>query len=153
MARAVAPVVGVALLIVVTVVAAAAVGTTVLSAEPREQPQRATLAVTAEASTDRITVRHAGGDALDVHALSLSISVEGEDLAHQPPIPYFAAEGFVGAPTGPFNQDADPRWSAGESASLQIASTNEPTLSSGDRVTVVLATERTVLARVRTLAE
>lgn len=147
MARAVSPVVGVALMLVLTVVAAAAVGTAVLAVEPQEPPDRVALSIDADASENRIAITHAGGDALNVSAASMTISVDGRDLAHQPPIPYFAAEGFVGAPTGPFNEAADSRWSAGERGSLEIASTNEPTIEPGDRVTVVLSTERAVLGR------
>lgn len=147
MARAVAPVVGVALLLVITVVAATAIGTAVTDVEPSELADDVAVAVTADASDNRITLRHAGGDALNVSEVSVTISVEGQDLAHQPPIPYFAAEGFVGAPTGPFNEAADPRWSAGERASLELASTNEPTIEPGDRVAVTLSTDETELAR------
>lgn len=153
MARAVAPVVGVVLLVVVTVVAAAGVATTVIAIDPKEPTDRVTLSVTAEASDDRIAMRHDGGDAVDVREVSLTIGVNGEDLAHQPPIPYFAATGFVGAPTGPFNQGADPRWSAGERATLELASTNEPTIDPGDQVTVVLSKGDAVLGRVQTHAE
>jgi flagellin-like protein len=153
MDRATAPVVGVALLVAVTVAAGATVGAATLGFEPQRPADTLALSATADAASNRITLGHEGGDSIDVHELSLSIRVEDTALAEQPPVPYFAAEGFVGAPTGPFNQAADPRWSAGERASLAIASTNAPTLSPGDRVTVTVATNRTVLAQVETLAE
>jgi len=149
---AVAPVVGVALLLAVTVVAAAGVGATALSVTPAQPGDRVAVTVTADAGADRIAVRHDGGDLLDVRELSLSVRVEDEPLDYQPPIPYFAASGFLGGPTGPFNRAADHNWSAGERASLRIASTNDPRPSPGDRVTVVLSTDRRVLARTETRA-
>lgn len=150
--RATVAVVGIALLLGITVVAGALVGATALSVTPEAPAERVALTLAADADANRLTLGHGGGDTLDVRDLSLSIRVDGEDLAHQPPIPYFAARGFVGAPTGPFNQGADPRWSAGEQTALQIASTNEPTLSPGDPVTVELVTENHVLAREETRA-
>lgn len=153
MARATSPVVGVVLLVALTVTAAATVGAAVTSLEPTAPADRVTLSASADADDDRITFRHEGGNALDVRDLSLSITVDDEPLAHQPPVPYFAAEGFAGTPTGPFNSAADPEWTPGETAALEIASTNDPTLSSGDRVTVRLSTDRAVLTRVRTRAE
>lgn len=149
MDRAVAPVVGVALLLAVTVLAASAVGTAVLVLETPSEPSRAAVSLSVDAETNRFQLTHRGGDDLNVSRLSLSVTVNGDALAEQPPVPFFAASGYRSGPTGPFNSGADPRWSAGETAGFRLASTNSPTLDSGDRVTVrITRTERTVL-RVR----
>lgn len=120
--------------------------------EPAAPTEAVAVSVAVDAETDRVALAHQGGGVLDVRELSLSIRVEDQPLAHQPPIPYFAADGFVGSPTGPFNLQAAPEWSTGERASLRIAGTNSPRPASGDRVTVTLTTERRVLVRASTVA-
>jgi hypothetical protein len=65
-------------------------------------------------------------------------------------VPFFAARGFRAGPTGPFNAAADPGWTAGEAASLRLASTNAPGISPGDRVVVEVSVED---RRVATLSE
>ena len=152
MGRATVPLVGVVLLVALTVAAGAVVAAGTLGVDPHSPTDRVALAVAADADEDRVALTHGGGTTLDVRELSLSIRIEGEPLTHQPPIPYFAARGFVGAPTGPINSGGDPHWSTGERATLRIASTNEPRPAPGDRVTVELATERAVLARGETRA-
>lgn len=69
-------------------------------------------------------------------SLAVRISVDGESLAHQPPVPFFSASGFRPGPTGPFNAAADPRWTVGETATLKLAGTNDPTIEPGATVTV-----------------
>ena len=139
MDRAVSPVVAVVLLIAITVVGAAGVASvaTSLTADAGETPT-ATLAVSAASETQRISLAHRGGDPLDFRNCSLAITVDGEPLAHQPPVPYFAAAGFRGTPTGPFNAAAEPVFEPGERAALMLASTNAPHLEAGDRVTVTI---------------
>lgn len=94
-----------------------------------------TVSATATAA-GTITLQHQGGPALTVTAIDVTVRVGGEPLAHQPPIPFFAATGFHGGPTGPFNSAADPTWSRGETASFSIADTNHPPLAPGDTVVV-----------------
>jgi hypothetical protein len=89
-----------------------------------------------EVRGDRVTLVHRAGAALDVKGLRLRIAVDEEELAHQPPVPFFAARGFRAGPTGPFNTAASPRWTAGERASLRVAGTNAPALKPGARVEV-----------------
>lgn len=134
--RALSPVVGVVLLVAVTVVAAATLGATALSLEPGDAPPSVALAASADAADGRVTLLHRGGDALAVGSLDVRISVGGEPLRHQPPVPFVGAPGFEDAPTGPFNAASDDEWTAGERASLQVASTNRPTLSPGAVVEV-----------------
>lgn len=135
--RATSSTVGVALLAFVAVLAAAVVGTATLDAVP-ETPPRVTLAAEADAETDRIALTHRGGDALAVARLRVVVRVDGRPLAHQPPVPFFAARGFESGPTGPFNVAADDRWRAGETAAIRLASTNSPQVTAGARIHVAL---------------
>ena len=150
MPRASVPAIGVVLLVGATVVLAVAVGATALGVAPAEPADRVALEVTADASSGRVALEHAAGPPLDVRDLSLRLEVDGEPLAHQPPVPFFAARGFRGGPTGPFNPSADPTWTVGETASLRVASTNDPPLAPGARLAVTVTREGRLLARVTT---
>lgn len=131
-ARATSPVVGVALLTAVTVVAAAAVGSAVVVDPPRPAPT-ASFDAAADASGE-IRVTHRGGDPVDPGALRVRVRVDGDPLAHQPPVPFFSARGFESGPTGPFNSATGAEWHAGETGSFRVASTNEPVLQPGATV-------------------
>lgn len=115
-------------------------------------PPAASLSISATAE-GHILLRHEGGDVLDVRELQVRILVEGEPLENQPPVPFFSAEGFKSGPTGPFNPAADPDLRAGESASLSIAGTNEPTVAAGDLIVVELYAGETPVATRETTAE
>lgn len=138
--RAVAPAVGVVLLVGVTVLLAAVVGAFVLSATQSTAPAAAAatpVALSLDVGADGTLVLERGpGPPLDVRDLHLRIRVDGVPLRHQPPIPFFAARGFVSGPTGPFNRVADPTWSVGETATLRVAGSNAPAVEAGDRVVV-----------------
>jgi len=149
-ARASAPVVGVALLVLATVVAAGAVGAGLLATDPPDPPPRPALSLDADGR--QIAITHHGGDPLDVRKLTVRVEVDGTPLAHQPPVPFFAARGFRGGPTGPFNSAADPLWTPGETASVRVAATNDPTPSAGARVTVAVYHEEQLLARLTAVA-
>jgi archaeal type IV pilus assembly protein PilA len=71
----------------------------------------------------------------------MTVAVDDEPLSVQPPVLFVGAEGFSGAPTGPFNASGDQNWTSGDRATLTLASTNEPQLASGDAVTVSLAVD------------
>lgn len=134
--RAVAPVVGVSLLLAVVVVLAAVVGAFVvgLGGESENAPQ---AAITGECDGNEITLTHAGGDDLDVNELAVRIFVDGRPLEKQPAVPATGMPGFRGAPGGAFNSQSDNTWTAGETASVKIAATtNSPQPSTGSRVTV-----------------
>ena len=135
--RAVSPVVGIVLLIVCTFVLGGVVALSAATA-PAAPPPSARVAVAADAGDDRIALTHRGGDTLDVRDISLEVTVAGEPLDRQPPVPFFSTPGFRPGPTGPFNRAADSAWRAGETASLRIAATNDPAIDPGDRVRVVV---------------
>lgn len=150
--RAVSPVVGVVVVVALTVVLAATVGAMVIgtSAPDHETPVR--FSVSVEATADRIAVTHEGGGAVDPTALDVSITVDGEPLDHQPPVPFFAAKGFVSGPTGPFNSATTDTWTAGETGTLELASTNDPLIAEGETVRVTVVEATSVLARLETTA-
>lgn len=152
MDRAVAPVVAIALLVAVTVLAAAAVGTAVLAVDVPTEPTRVTVSLSVDASTDRFTFTHRGGDALNVSSVSVTVTVDGDPLADQPPVPFFAASGFRGGPSGPFNSGGEPQWRAGERAGFRVASTNSPAIEPGDTVTVTIRQDGSSVVRTRAKA-
>jgi FlaG/FlaF family flagellin (archaellin) len=152
MDRAVAPVVGVTLLLAVTVLAASAVGTAALALDIPDEPTRVTVSLDVDAATGQVRVTHRGGQTLDVTRLSLTVTVDGEAIDEQPPVPFFAASGFRSGPTGPFNSAADPNWSAAETAGFSVASTNSPTPDAGDRVTIRIAREDQTVVTTQTRA-
>lgn len=137
MGRGISPVVGVATLVVLTVVLSVAVGAVVPELSSAPQPT-AQLSVTAAAQDQKIAITHEGGDTLDVRDLDVEIRIDGESLTHQPPVPFFSARGFVSGPEGPFNPASESTWRAGETATLYIAETNDPTLTAGTSVTVTI---------------
>ncbi len=148
--RAVSSVVGTVVLLGVVVVGATAVFAAVPTGEPTPVPT-ARLGLTAEAGPDRVALTHEGGDSLSVSALTVTVRVGGEPVAHQPPVPFFAATGFESGPTGPFNSAHDGRWRAGETAAVVLASTNTQ-LDPGDSVSVTVRTDTGVVARLETTA-
>lgn len=134
-----------------TVAIAASVGA-VVTAQPADPPPVADLELSVDAGTDRIAVHHGGGEAVPTDGISVRVRVDGESLAFQPPVPYFAARGFRAGPTGPFNPATAGDWQAGETASVRLASTNAPTIHEGDRVRIKIGTERAVLAELAATA-
>jgi FlaG/FlaF family flagellin (archaellin) len=151
--RATSSVVGVALLVGITVLSTAAVGTAVLSIAPAESgPPRVSFTASADAAADRVALTHRSGESLTVSDLRIEVRIDGEPLAKQPPVPFFAAAGFESGPTGPFNAATDGTWRAGQTAAIRIASTNSPQLSDGAVVTVRIYTEHYRLASVRATA-
>lgn len=145
--RALTPVIGVVLLLGLTVVIAGVAAGGLLAVEGPDPPPTTVLDVAADADSDTITVRHARGDALEPSKLSVRIAVEGTELEEQPPVPFFSADGFAPGPTGPFNSGTDDDWTAGETGSLRIASTNTPGgLAAGESVSVTIVYDEHVLA-------
>lgn len=151
--RAVSPIVGVVLLVGITVVVAGAATGVLVGIAPPEPGATVLVDVEADPSTDAVAVRHVHGDALDVSKLSVRLSIGEEPLEEQPPVPFFSAAGFDPGPTGPFNAASDGEWSAGESGTVRIASTNDPgRIEDGDRVDVTLVYDEHVIAEERTTA-
>ena len=138
--RAVSPAVGVLLLVAVTLVLAAAVGAS-LSTPELETAPTASFSLEIETETKEIALSHRGGDELAVTDLELTIYIDGDPLTHQPPVPFFASDGFASGPTGPFNSKHASDWQAGERASLRLAGTNAPLLEAGSEIEVRLSTD------------
>lgn len=153
MNRALSPVVGVVSLVAITVVLAASVGLVVSGSATADPAPQATLSLSADAATDRVVLTHESGETLSTTALTVRITVDGEPLEHQPPVPFFAATGFRGGPSGPFNPATDPGWTAGERAAVRLASTNAPLLDEGSTVGVTISTDGAVVADLETEAE
>lgn len=146
-------VVGIALLVAVTVLTATVVGATVFGTATTDDPTpTVSLSGSADATRDRIALTHRGGDTLNVSRLRLEITVDGEPLARQPPVPFFAATGFESGPTGPFNTATDSTWRAGETAAVRLAGTNSPELTEGARVRVRVYSDGVRLATVEATA-
>lgn len=136
MTRAVTPAVGLPLLVGITVFLSASLGVVAFDVSLPDQNQPIVIAVTATATDGRITVAHESGPPIDVREISVRVEIEGTPLTYQPPVPFFAAKGFHGGPTGPFNSAAGPRFGAGETASFRVAATNSPSMTEGDSLTV-----------------
>ncbi|MDX1744931.1 MAG: type IV pilin [Halobacteriales archaeon] len=153
MTRALAPVLGTVMLVVVTVSLAAVVGAVALvDTTPPEPGSSVVLSGSANASVDRITVNHESGPPLDVRRIRLRITVDGTPLTHQPNVPFFRITGFRAGPTGPFNSAADPHWTVGEETSLQLDDDNSPLIVPGSTVTVRVYRDETLLARLSVTA-
>lgn len=138
----------------VAVVLSGAVGAFVLGlgGDPGGSTPRASLALSVDAGDDAVRIEHAGGDPIDVSRATVRIEIDGQSLAHQPPVPFVGATGFDGAPAGPFNAAADQRWTVGESAGLWLASTNAPPLQPGSRVVVRVVVDGAPVATVEATA-
>lgn len=136
MTRAIAPVVSVTLLVGVTVVLAAAVAAALVGLPLPAPAEPVVLSVSATADDGRIVVTHEGGRPIDVRDVTVRIRVDGTPLAHQPPVPFFSATGFLPGPTGAFNTASDPVFEVSDRASLRVAGTNSPPLEAGARLTV-----------------
>jgi FlaG/FlaF family flagellin (archaellin) len=147
--RASVPVIGTIALVAVTLVVALTLGTVVLGQGSTPDPApMAVVDLTVEGDT--LTFTHESGEPLDVRTLSLRVSVDGEPLTDQPPVPFFSASGFEPGPTGPFNTASDPEWSVGETASLTVAGTNSPPIDSGSTVSVRIYGKNGVVVRTET---
>ncbi|MFB6112940.1 MAG: type IV pilin [Halodesulfurarchaeum sp.] len=150
MTRAVSPVIGTTLLVLITLLLAATVTATVgVGAIPDVRPEY--VSIDARASPDgTVTLTHESGTAIDVREITVRVSVNGKRLEQQPPVPFFSSTGFEPGPTGPFNSAADPQWSVGERVSFTIRETNAPGVEPGDEITVTMYEGRTTLAVART---
>lgn len=142
--RASAPI-GIVLLLAVAVILAGGVGAatfggdgvipgSIAAAEPAP-----TASLSVNAVEDRVTLTHRGGDSLDVSRIELRLRVNGEPLKHQPPVPFFSAEGFRPGPTGAFNSAGTTMLRGGETASIRVArTTNAPSLTPGATLSVTV---------------
>lgn len=135
-ARASVPVVGVVLLLLLSVGLAASVGAVALDHAESVDDGGTRAVLSLSASEETLQFVHRGGETLDVRRLGLRVRVDGTPLDHQPSVPFFSASGFRPGPTGPFNSAADGDWTAGETASVIVAGTNDPELTVGSSVSV-----------------
>ncbi|QRV13629.1 type IV pilin N-terminal domain-containing protein [Haloterrigena salifodinae] len=152
--RAVAPIIGVLALLAITVALAAtiAVGMGFAGDGLLESSPNAAFGLEADADRSELTLEHVGGDSITVTDLELQIAVNGDRLEHQPPVPFVGANGYRGAPSGPFNPETDPEWQVGETATLRVAGTNDPTIRSGDTVSVTVVVDDTTVTRLEATA-
>jgi len=151
--RGISPLVGVLLLIAITVTLAVVVAAAAASLSVGTDPTIAAFDLEADGETAEIEIEHVAGDAIDVREATVVVRIDGTDLSSQPPVPFVGADGFDGAPTGPFNAEADPTWRTGERAAITVAETNDPTLESGDGVTVSISVEGVRIATLETTAQ
>ena len=136
--RAIAPVIGIVLMLVVTVVLAGSIAAYLLAFPTTEGATQATISATVDIETDEFRFVHDGGDAIEVETLTIEITIDGEPLASQPPVPFVGSPGFAGSPSGPFNGGSDTRWAPGERASFRIACTNHPKPSAESTIVIKL---------------
>lgn len=148
--RGVSPVLASVLLVGVTVAGAALLGTLAFGQVAALDDPAPQAVFSLSASGDRISLVHERGDAVEVGPLRVEVAVDGEPLTYQPPVPFFAAKGFRGGPSGPFNPSDSGEWTAGEVASFRVAGTNAPALAPGAVVTVALFHEETRIASLET---
>lgn len=151
MPRASVSLLGAVLLVGVTVLLAVAITVAATGFAPAEPAERVVIEVAADSATGWITLEHAGGPPQDVRSLTVRVEVDDAPLDHQPPVPFHAAPGFYGFPTGPFNPSADPTWSVGETAAFRVATTtNDPPLEPGASLAVSLTRDGQLVARATT---
>lgn len=148
--RAISPVLASVLLVGVTVVGAAVVGTVAFGQVAALDDPAPRASFSLSATGDRISLVHERGDAVTAGPLRVEVAVDGEPLTHQPPVPFFAAQGFHGGPSGPFNPSDSGEWTAGETASFRVAGTNAPALAPGSELTVDLFHGETRIASLTT---
>ncbi|QCC46675.1 type IV pilin [Halobellus limi] len=108
-----------------------------------------TVALSLRLDGDAVALTHEAGPPLDLSETRIVVAVDGEELRYQPPVPFFAARGFRGGPTGPFNLASDGVWSVGETGSFRVAATNAPALRRGRTVSVTVYVDSDRVSRVR----
>ncbi len=129
-----------------------AVGVTAATTLDSPAEPSPTAVTSMEVEGDRITVTHDGGDPIDVDEMAVHVSVNGEPLDRQPPVPFFSAAGFRPGPTGAFNAASDDEWVVGGSASFRVAGTNDPFIQPGDRVELRLSVREQPIATLEATA-
>jgi len=158
--RASAPVIGVVVLLLVGIVlggvvaagaeaVATATGDVTTGSDAGDTARPGPVALSLHLHGDTVALTHEAGAPLRLARVRLVVEINGEPLAHQPPVPFFAASGFGGGPTGPFNVASDGVWSVGETGSFRIAGTNGPQLEPGRTVSVTIYVGEDRVSRVR----
>lgn len=151
--RAISPAVGTVTLVALTVVLVA-VATSFVGATPLDSSPSRPIMVSATADgTGTVTIEHEAGPPIDFERASLDVTVDGQSLERQPPVPFFSTAGFEPGPTGAFNSATDGRLTVGETASFTVAGTNAPAIEPGATVTVRVGRDDRVLATAETSVE
>ena len=151
MTRAISPVLGVVLVLVMTITLSATLLSGISISVPDPSPT-ASFDISADGSTNEIELSHHGGDAIDVSNLDVRVRIDGTELHNQPPVPFFAADGFESGPEGAFNSASDNILRAGEATSFRLAETNSPQLQAGSEVAVQITAGNTVIYDEKTTA-
>ena len=147
--RGVAPVVGVVVLVAITVVLAAVVGAFAigLGSGTDDTPQ---AAITADLDGNRIDLTNTAGDTLDTTELTVRISIDGQQLEHQPKVHDYGSKGFSGF-YGPFSAFGNEMWHVGETAGIEIAkTTNSPQPTTGSTVVVRIYANGNIITTAKT---
>lgn len=152
--RAVSPVVGTVWLLALVVVLAGTVagGLLPVTGMTSSVPEKAAIELSADASTNELTVVHRSGPPLSIEELTMEIVIDDQPLTQQPPVPFFSADGFVSGPQGAFNPAGDTTLRPGGRATVQIATTNTPELTAGCTVRVTFYDDETPVATAETTA-
>ena len=150
--RSLTPVVATIILTLLVVALAATVVLGVGSIDGPDRGPTAAIELSADATDNEIRRDHVGGDPIDVEAVDLTIRIEDEPLELQPTVPFFQIDGFLPGPTGPFNEQSPSTWREGESTSFKIADTNDPLIEPGDRVSVTIEVDGSLVASLETRA-
>ncbi|MFC7072230.1 type IV pilin N-terminal domain-containing protein [Halovenus rubra] len=151
MDRALSPVIGVITLVALTLLLSMTVLGTV-TIDVSEPPPRATFTVSADATTDTVTLSHRGGESLDVSRIDIHVTVDDQPLVYQPPVPFFASDGFKSGPDGAFNTASPNRLRTGQQTSFQLATTNSPLIERGSTVAVQIVVDNTIIFDTKTTA-
>nr|WP_305882829.1 type IV pilin [Halobellus rarus] len=128
---------------------AAAAGEPGFASDADDDPTSETVALSLRLDGDAVALTHEAGPPLELSETRIAVAIDGAELRHQPPVPFFAARGFRGGPTGPFNLASDGVWSVGETGSFRVAATNSPTLKPGRTVSVTVYVDTDRVSRVR----
>jgi len=151
MSRALSPIIGVVTLVAVTLLLSATLLSTA-AVEVSEPAPNVALTISVDAGTDRIELSHRGGDELDVAEMTVHVTVDGEALRYQPPVPFFASRGFRSGPEGAFNSASSNRFRTGQETSFEVATTNSPEIHSASTVSVRITVDDSVLFEEETTA-
>lgn len=151
--RGISPVVGTVAMVLVTVGLVVA-GSTVVGSSALDPGSATTPVMLSVTATDSGTIElsHDGGPPIDLESVTVHVSVDGQPLEEQPPVPFFSATGFAPGPTGAFNSASDDRFAVGETASVTVAGTNAPAIEAGSDVTVEFLRNDRVVASAGTSA-
>lgn len=149
--RGVSPVIGAVTLVLIAVLLAGVIGTSVVGTATLSSLAEPPVVLSATA-TDNGTVEltHEGGRAIDLEQVDLRMAVDGQPLSEQPPVPFFSTSGFAPGPSGPFNSASDNEWSVGETGAVRIAGSNAPAVEAGSTISVTVRDRGRTVAGVET---